>query len=471
MKKYINRYSLILLAFILFSCEDRLEEIVPEDDIISSSLFETEVGAASAIIGIYSTAQDKDTFGGTTIAMDAFMADDADFVGSFTTFADVEDYVTLSDNTSIEVVWRDLYQVIGAANSAINNIPLSPDPNFTQDERNQFIGEAKFLRAMAYLWLANWFSQPFQFDNGNNECVPIITEDFTEPSQVNNFRIGRNTLNEVHSFIESDLLDAISFLPSRINNVGRASKGAAMALLARLKLYREEWSEATSLSNEVIEDSNFVLALNYDFYDQLTSEDIFTIINTTDDNQDANIALSDFFNPTGTGGRGDAPFSENLLEAYDQDTDERFISLNQTGNDANRESKIFTSKYPDGQNTSDNFPILRITEMYLIRAEANLRGLSSVGAEPIADINLLRERAELEPLTGTLALDQILLEKRKELAFEGHRRMDLLRNRRSLRRPGMLNIEESQFGADKTILPIPQRDRDQNLELSQNQGY
>ncbi len=471
MKKNIYKYLSILLAYILFGCEERLEEIGPEDDIPSSTIYDTELGAQAGIIGIYSTAQDKDTFGGTTIATDAFMTDDADFVGSFTTFADIEDYVTLSDNGSIDDIWRDLYQVIGAANVAINNIPNSTDPSFSQDEKNQFIGEAKFLRAMAYFWLANWFSQPFQFDNGNNECVPIIVDAFEEPSQLSNFRIERNTLNEVHELIESDLLDAISMLPQRINNAGRASQGAAMALLARLKLYREDWSEAASLSNQVIEDTNFILALNYDFYDQLSSEDVFTIVNTTDDGQDANIALSDFFNPTQTGGRGDAPFSDNLLETYDQGSDNRFIDLNQSGTDASGDSSIFTSKFPDGQNESDNFPIIRITEMYLIRAEANLRGLSSVGAEPIADINLLRQRAGLDPLTGTISLDQILLEKRKELAFEGHRRMDLLRNRMGLRRPGMLNIEESAFGADKTILPIPQRERDQNSLLNQNPGY
>jgi hypothetical protein len=108
--------------------------------------------------------------------------------------------------------------------------------------------------------------------------------------------------------------------------------------------------------------------------------------------------------------------------------------------------------------------------MYTIRAEANFRAGSSVGDSPLNDINTLRTRAGLANL-ATVDLDIILNEKRKELCFEGQRRMDLLRNGLALRRPGMPNETESSFGADKTILPIPTSERDLNPNISQNPGY
>ena len=109
--------------------------------------------------------------------------------------------------------------------------------------------------------------------------------------------------------------------------------------------------------------------------------------------------------------------------------------------------------------------------MYLIRAESNLRGSLTVGGVlPVADVNRTRVRAGLAPLTA-VTLTAILDERRKEFCFEGLRRMDLLRNNLPLRSAGLANTAESAAGADKTIYPIPQRERDINPNLEQNKGY
>ena len=110
--------------------------------------------------------------------------------------------------------------------------------------------------------------------------------------------------------------------------------------------------------------------------------------------------------------------------------------------------------------------ILRITEMYLIRAEANLQAGTSVGDTPLNDINMLRSRAGLADL-GSVDLDAILNERRKELCFEGHRRMDLLRNNRNLR-PG--GGPESAPGANKVIFPIVEDEFTNNPNITQNPG-
>ncbi len=148
----------------------------------------------------------------------------------------------------------------------------------------------------------------------------------------------------------------------------------------------------------------------------------------------------------------------------------RFTTLNQTGGDALGQERIFTTKFDDGIANADNAPVLRITEMYLIRAEANFQNNSTTGDTPLNDINTLRARAGLDAL-DRVTLEDILNERRKELAFEGHRRMDLLRNGLNLRRPGMPAESESAPGQAKTIFPIPVNELDLNPNLQQNSGY
>ena len=125
--------------------------------------------------------------------------------------------------------------------------------------------------------------------------------------------------------------------------------------------------------------------------------------------------------------RSDAPFSDNLITAYEaEEGDLRFTTLTQFNEDSTR---LYTTKFPDAVNNSDNVPLIRITEVYLNRAEA-LAELNGVNQESLTLINTLRARAGLEAFTtGQFAsvdafIDAILNERRKELAFEGYRRMD-----------------------------------------------
>ncbi|MEM6866698.1 MAG: RagB/SusD family nutrient uptake outer membrane protein, partial [Bacteroidota bacterium] len=336
----------------------------------------------------------------------------------------------------------------------------------------QFIGEAKFLRAFTYFQLVNLFAQPFQFNGGTNFGVPLSTQVFTPESELSDFQLERSTVNEVHAFIEQDLLDAIATLPD--SNGERAESGAARALLARLYLYREQWAEAADLANQVIASGEYSLAPDYDFYDDnpTSSEHIFVVINTPNDGpQDESVPGSDevyvnFYNPA-PGGRGDAPFSQDLIDTFAAESgDRRFDDLSQAASDAAGNATFFTTKYPDIVNNASDGMALRITEMYLIRAEANLQNASTVGDTPLNDINLLRNRAGLDDLDA-VDLDAVALERRKELCFEGHRRMDLLRNNLNLRPSGG---PESAPGANKVIFPIVDDEITNNPNITQNPG-
>ena len=461
MKTY--KYLFILITALAFtSCEDELN-VLPEDDQSTEQVFSSEAGAQGALIGVYSFAQQDDVLNGTSTLATEWQADNVDFVGSFPTFNDIRTYETQADNTSIFAIYDDNYEVIGAANNVIAFVPTIEDENFTEEERAQVIAEAKFMRALVYFKLVNLFGQPLQVGGGTTLAVPLVTEPFSISGEANP---PRNTVNEIHAQIEQDLTEAIPSLTNADNS--RATIGAAQLLLARLYLYQERFGEAATLANDAISNDEFVLATNYTFYNTQSTEFFFTLVNTPADGQDSGQGFSGLTNPA-PAGRGDAPFTDNLIEAYQEEAGDLRFTLTQTGTSASGEDRLFTSKFPDGNTNSDNAPVLRVTEAYLTRAEANFRNGSAIGAAPLDDINDLRDRANLPPL-GALTLDQILNERRKELAFEGQRRMDLLRNGLNLRRPGMPNEAESAPGQNKTILPIPAREVDLS-GLEQNPGY
>lgn len=448
------------------SCDEELE-LRPEDQLTLDTSFDNEANARGVLTGAYSTAQQDDVLNGTRQAIADWMADNVDFVGSFPTFNDISQFSHLSDNTSIFAIWDDHYEVIGATNLVIKFVPTVEDDGFTQEERDELIGEAKFLRALTHFSLANIFAQPYSLTGGSNLAVPLVLEPFEGTVE----NPSRATLNEVYNQVESDLRDAAAVLGD--GDPSKASKGAANALLSRLFLYKQEYDKAAEFADMVINNPAYSLASGYDFYNTLDQEFVFTLVNSAVDGQDSGQGFSGLYNPVPTG-RGDAPFTVNLIEAYGglSTSDKRFTDLTQIGTDAQQnDDRVFTSKYPDGITNSDNAPVIRITEMYLTRAEANFRNGTEIGATPLADINRLRERAGLAPLTAITSVDQILNERRLELAFEGHRRMDLLRVLQPLRRPGMPNAGESDPGDLKTIFPIPNREVDLNPNLEQNPGF
>ncbi len=467
MKTYkIITVFLSLMVFI--SCEDRLE-VVPEDQVASNTVFNTFATINGTVVGIYSKNQSGDLNGMAQLTSD-FMADDVNFVGSFPSLQEIDQFNTLATNASIDNIWLDGYELIGAANNVIVNLPEVTDVTGLDDAtKAQFVAEAKFLRAITYFQLVNLFAQPYQFSNGANLGVPLVLQPF-QGGDISEFQLERSTVNEVHAQIEQDLLDAAAVLPA--DNGTRAESGAARALLARLYLYREQWAQAADFADQVISSGSYALAANYDFYDAnpTSSEHIFVVINTPTDGPQENAGSDEvyvnFYNPA-PGGRGDAPFSQDLIDAFASEAgDRRFDELSAAATDAGGNNTFFTTKYPDIVNNASDGMALRITEMYLIRAEANLRGGSSVGDTPLNDINTLRTRAALGNL-GSVDLDGLLNERRKELCFEGHRRMDLLRNNRNLRPGGGAMTAP---GADKVIFPIVEDETTNNPNITQNPG-
>jgi starch-binding outer membrane protein, SusD/RagB family len=475
MKKTLIIVSAFFLG--LTSCQSDLD-VLPEDLTTREKAFQTEVGVKSYVTGMYGLAQQEGALNGVPQAIADYQSDNVTFRGSFPTLRDIRDYVTLSDNGNVFSIWDDHYEIISQANYIINKISTCPDSNFDIDERNQAVGEAKFIRALMYLQLNNLFSQPIQNAGSAGLSIPLITT-VIEDAQLGTKAIPRATIGQVYAQIENDLIDAATLITDFSRT--RANSGAAKALLARVYLYQDKFGLAANLANDVINNSNFKLATNYTFYDSPANEEhVFTLVNTPDDSQDGSgatggapaVAFSNLYNSATDNGRGDCPFSTNLRTDFGTEPSDLRFTLKKQDAGTTTTIRFFTTKYSDGQNLASDAAVIRISEMYLTRAEANFRNATSIGDTPLNDVNKIRQRAGLSNL-ASVTLNQILTERRKELCFEGHRRMDLLRNNLPLRSVGLPQAAISAPGQNKVILPIPQREIDLSIGkvLVQNPGY
>ena len=482
MKIYKYFIATIFIFGGLTACEEDLE-LDPQQSLSDQSAFVDGATAEGVLIGAYSLMQDLDVFGGMPQVASDFMADNVNFVGSFPSLQDINNFNHLAINVSTEDWFLEGYETITGANLVIDNLPLVDDPNLADIDRARIIAEAKFIRAITYFHMINLYAQPVQVEGGQSLGLPIVLEAFTGevifPS--------RSSVEEVHQQIIADLNSALPDLNESFESAtetrGRATQGAARALLSRIHLYRGEWQQAADLAAQVIASPVYELASDYAFYDQLTPEDVFVVVNTDQDNgATGSGGWDNYYEGSEQNGRGDATFSQNLIDAFEEEPGDLRFTLKEEGTDALALTSFVSTKYNDAQNDISDAPLIRTTEMYLNRAEA-LAELNGVNQTSVDLINDLRSRAGLPGYTtGDFAstqdlVDAILVERRKELCFEGHRRMDLLRRGLPLRTaesqpasaPAGAGI--SSPGDVKVIIPIPQDQVDLNPNLDQSPGF
>jgi len=468
----------ILSALILTGtgCSDRLE-LLPEQSLAGSQAFSSVANAESTLRGVYSQTQLLEVFGsGPQIIFD-YQADNTDFVGSFPTLQDINTYVTTSPNATLEAYWAVNYRVINAANSVIENAPGVKDPALTPEVAKRLVAESKFLRAITHLNLLNMFAQPFQIQNGASPGVPLLLKSFTGEIEYP----SRATVAACYDQIIKDLNEALTDLPavSTPASRGRATKGAAAGYLSRLHLYKGEFQKAADFASQVITATTaYSLAANYSFYGAApTTEHVFVIINSaTDNGRTGSGGWASYHRPASNGGRGDCAMAPSLETSFGKEaTDKRFVDLSTFVTAADGLRKRMTLKFPDAANNTDLAPLMRTSEIYLTRAEA-LAELNGINTESLTLVNGIRTRAGLPAWTSTTFttkaafISAILEERRKELCFEGHRRMDLLRKGLPLRTSGP-TAALAAYGSPKTVLPLPQREIDLNKNLVQNQSY
>ena len=447
--KRINKYILTfsLATFFLAGCADMLD-IEPANSIDASKGISTSSDVEALLVGAYSAMGDGDVYGGNILRDAELIADDLDnpelfWDGTFVAPGEIWTKSMLVTNDQAQSTWLDSYEAINICNTVLANLEV-----VTPEKTDQVEGEAKFIRAAIYFELVRTFAKTWTDGNpASNPGVPIVLE----PTDASNISIlaSRDPVSEVYDQVISDLNDAAALLPD--DNGFFANRFAAHAILSRVYLMQNDYAKAADHASIVIEESGYSLESSYaDAFNKTSpsssSEDIFAI-QVTD--QDGINEMNTFFASSDFGGRGDIYIEQNHFDLYEPNDDR--LNLFYDDERCGKWKNIF-----------GNVTIIRLAEMYLTRAEANFREGTSVGADPIDDINTIRNRVNLSDLV-TLTLDDILLERHLELAFEGHRMHDIKRTQGSV---GTLPYSDPSL-----VFPIPQRELNINPDLGQNQGY
>ncbi|AKQ47659.1 hypothetical protein TH63_11520 [Rufibacter radiotolerans] len=440
MKRNIKSYAMLLgFAGLLFSCNDQLD-IDPRNEVKTGEALNTSSDVEAALVGAYDAAGDEDVYGGNIMFLPDLLADNGDiaWVGTYSQPGEVYDKAILENNSFVAATWMDSYRVINIANSVLANIG-----KVDQAKRNRVEGEAKFLRGAMYFELVKLFGKAWVDGNpSTNPGVPLVLQPTAVINEASYVR--RNTVAEVYAQVLKDLTEAENLLPS--TNGFFATKWAAAGMLSRVYLQQEKFLEAGQAADRVIKSNRFRLASTYaEAFNNTTNstEDIFAIQVTS---QDGVNGLNTYYSSLQ---RGDIEIQDQLIEQYDP-SDER-LDIYEGG---------YTNKFDEQYAV---VPILRLAEMYLTRAEASLRtGTNIGGVTPVADINTIRTRAGLSPRT-TVTLAQVLQERKLELVFEGQLLHDIKRTRGT--------IDGLPFSSNRLVYPIPQRERDANVNLTQNPGY
>ncbi len=439
----IRLLSVLAVAGLMAACDSPLDTN-PTAAIDEGTALSTPRGVELGVNGAYRSLTGGSLYGVNEMVYPDLYADNLDFTGTFQTDREVALRNIQSTNGSVLGLWQVAYDGINRTNNLIDAIPNGD--GFAAGAADRYMGEALFIRALHYSILNRYF--------GGVPLVLTPTRGVDESSFV-----SRATTQAVWDQVISDLEDALPLLPTgRVH--GRATVGAAQALLARVHLDIGNHTEARDYATAVINNTSY--DLNDDYADiwgvKNSAESIFELQYSANHQN----SQAFWFFPQSLGGRlGYAPSAE-LFNAYPAGDVRRDVSIGVTG-----DGQRYGRKYFRIANGDDNVVVLRLAEMYLIRAEANAR-LNADPAVVRADIDIVRERAGLAALptdvdTQQELLDAVLAERRLEFAMEGQRFFDLRR----------MGVAEAvlQISAQRLVWPIPQAERDVNPNLSQNDGY
>jgi starch-binding outer membrane protein, SusD/RagB family len=454
--KNILKYTLVLVTIAFFTACNL--EVIPEDALTSSQMTTTSDGIPSLVNGLYAIFKESADYGSHCYIRQFYQMSDFasdDIVCAYKTEDDLINSFRYRDRTAeksnINYFWEMSYKIIYGANVAISMADLKGNDPLT----GQLKGESYFLRAYATHNLVRFFAKPYSTANKNEPGV-ILRNDKTD-----NMPKARATLEETYRYIISSLKTAESFMgesmPSeRANDNHRfAGKEAVWALLSRVYLYKNEPDSCILYADMLINSGAFTLETattypNYFSTAKASSESIWLIpYNLVDDQLEGSVASMIFNGNNCWGEEGATPslMAEMGFGTDMMNIDQRWkYILTESPAIKNGVMLYYITKFSgqDGSPTLSSPVFLRLAEVYLNRAEAYAK--KGDVASAVADLNAIRENRIIPPEGGSIddylysdgsigsdqIVDVVLNERRIELAFEGHRIFDLLRNGKNI---------------------------------------
>ena len=475
--KPIKYIMIVFTGLILISCDDFLNPL-PDTAITVESFFASDADVEQGIIGIYDAIQGVNENTNTNssevnrgVQFEYLLTEHrTDNTRSATlegSRADFHRYLVNANNVQSEDYWASMYDVIFRANNILNYIDVA-------DEENQarYTAEAKFLRAYAYFNLVRLFGD-----------VPLVTRVAVPDEE--ELLFTRVPVAEVYAQIVEDLQEAANNLDNSYRS--RASQAAAQGLLAKAYLSQPtpNYAGAQQMCEAIIGTNNYSLMTNfYDvFYSELNDEIIFAIQYESGNAQESQ-GFSAEFTSAVRAGRQDGLniLNQNLIDDFNAFGGSRSAVSYTTIGTSNEVTKFLPDGFgvaddygPNSRNAGNDWIILRYADVLLMHVEAIMAGGSSTGnTAALNSFQQVRDRAGLTTPVTSISSDDLLVERRVELAFENHRLFDLLRF-------GVADAVLSAHAADMgypdyspraLLLPVPAREI--NLSrgtMEQNPGY
>lgn len=464
MKKQIlnhlrNIICLIAVPLLLASCEDFLDVEEPLDQIDSSEVYEDEATATAAISSLYGNLRDEVILTGQPKGMGALMgvyADEMDYYGyGGEPLDNFYQHNVFSDDLLVESTWNGAYALLFKVNASLEGLESSE--SLSTEIKIQLRGEALFIRAFTYFNLVNLFGD-----------IPYPT---TTDYEINS-TLPRISINEVYDKVIADLRESKNLLGS--NYVGveriRANEMVASALLSRVYLYTGKFDVAETEAGSLINNTT-LFSLEPDLTNEFLKESRSAIFQFKPKNEGDNTHEASLF-ILESGPPFNVALNRQLYYSMEPNDlrKEHWIGEVTDGN----QTWYFPTKYKEANNTGTSVEysiVLRLSEQYLIRAEARAKLGNLSGA--LEDLNVLRNRAGLTDLQATTEgeiLDAIFIERYHELFSEfGHRWFDMKRTGRA---NGILAPIKSGWKPTDIVLPIPENELAMNPNLNpQNPGY
>jgi|GEM_PF-145952 len=479
MKSFKFIFSLLVIGFVFNSCSKNFTNLSPSDSILADSALNSVANVRAVVVGLYTGLVNNTYYGEAATLIPDLTADNVyrsvQTGARYTTWA--TGLITSSD-TYAQSLWDQAYSIVINANTVINKAPLL-HPSSTAGvahtdslELRQLIGEAYAVRALTFFDLTRYFCYSYTKAVGSDSITSTINIDYgipiilsSYPQSINQilgtasvpskFYVSRSTVEQSYAQVMNDIDSALVYLPSNINGRilvngvydpslfrTRMNYYSVNALAARVCLYKADYANAIKYANVVISNSLYqllpALTMTTDFHTQNNAESIFELANNQFNNQGSTSIAYEF----NQGGYGEMLAPDTMWKIYDT-LDVRgpyqgpggFIypgNRNAFGGETNT---LIINKYNNITNYNENIKVFRLAEMYLIRAEAE--GYSSVGISTgyqdlLKVANARNEIIRPTPPTSLPSFDTaILLENRKEFAFEGHRIFDLTRIKNS----------------------------------------
>ncbi len=460
---------LIMAFLVVSSCGKSFLELEPQQSFgldVSIVDFKT---LNAATLGVYSNFQSENAYGWDFNVIGDLRSDNTYIssknAGRFLVF---DDYALTDQSGRPRNEWLEMYQNIVNASNIINKFADVELLSSEEEDGQDLLGQAHGLRALSYWNLVRLFAKPYSADGGASLGVPITNEGTTgtlvSPS--------RATVAEVYNQIISDLTMATSKIST--TETGRFSKAAAHGLLAKVYLYQEDWSNAVTVANTAIGEAGYSLYGSGDEWlsswgANAGSEDLFTLVNLPTDNLGVN-SVGGIYDQNGY---GDILATDDLYGIYSETDARRDVMSRGDRADGEVNAVFAEGKYPRGETGQDYLKIIRLADVYLVRAEAKARMGDEAGA--IADLTAVASRVDPNyaetTATGDDLIAEILTERRKELAFEGDRIYDLTRTKSTWTKFRTFDDLTVSWDNDLVINPIPLDEMNVNPNMVQNSGY